>query len=332
MTFRLGMLASILGNGLLTGVGRRPAAIAIQALTLFFAFGLATVAVARIDQKAVGSSNSTGAVLPWSRVTQLGMTIAATLAIPLWLIRVYNPAALRTALSWFSPLWIVVRWLLLQLLVALFVLIAPLLERLALYIRSLIDQTPRPPPAPPVQSGNYVDIVAIIREWTILRYCLVTLAIVFVLGLIWLFFMRTRLRIRAEEVEEVHAEEIGFGTGLSRGALDPFRAWINLLRRHGLSNRLLAAISVQNIYANLGRLARQRGFPRRPAQPPDAYLVLLQCAFPDQAERLQRITAVYMRVHYGDQAIARSELEQLRDDYIEIIKTNYPDDPQVSRR
>jgi hypothetical protein len=87
------------------------------------------------------------------------------------------------------------------------------------------------------------------------------------------------------------------------------------VRRFGLSSQLLAAISVENIYANLCRIARRRGYPRRPALPPDDYLPQLAQAFPGQDEPLARITAAYMRVHYGDRPVSLDELSALRADY-----------------
>jgi hypothetical protein len=84
---------------------------------------------------------------------------------------------------------------------------------------------------------------------------------------------------------------------------------------------LLAAISVQNIYANLCRLARQRGYPRHPAQPPDDYLPVLAQAFSGQEEALTRITAAYMRVHYGDRPVTPDELAEVRRDYRLVRKS-----------
>jgi len=75
---------------------------------------------------------------------------------------------------------------------------------------------------------------------------------------------------------------------------------------------------VQNIYANLSRLASRRGYARHPAQPPDDYLPVLGEAFAGQEEALARITAAYMRVHYGDQAVSSAELGQIRKDYDQV--------------
>ena len=83
---------------------------------------------------------------------------------------------------------------------------------------------------------------------------------------------------------------------------------------------MLAAISVQNMYANLCRMAGRRGYPRHPAHPPDRYLLRLVQAFGGQQEALARITSAYMRVHYGDRAVTVAELVQLRRDY-ENVRT-----------
>ena len=86
----------------------------------------------------------------------------------------------------------------------------------------------------------------------------------------------------------------------------------------GIGHQLLAATSVRNIYANLTRLATQRGYPRQKHQPPDHYVGEMAKAFGGFEQPLQRITAAYMRVHYGDHPIERGELAQIQSDYREI--------------
>ncbi|MEZ4660080.1 MAG: DUF4129 domain-containing protein [Caldilineaceae bacterium] len=123
------------------------------------------------------------------------------------------------------------------------------------------------------------------------------------------------------------AGEIDLGGNLLQRGLDRLRDWAALWSRYGLSSQLLAAISIQNIYANLSRLARQRGYPRPLNQPPDQYLPTLALAFPTQDARLARITNAYMRVHYGDLPVDEGELSQLRSDYQQILEA-----PETERR
>ena len=151
-------------------------------------------------------------------------------------------------------------------------------------------------------------------------FVLILVVIAAVLGFVLLFLDRMRVRRDQDEAEGESGERVTLGgSTLGRGARW-LRNMTGLVRRFGLSRQLLAAISVQNIYANLCRLARQRGYPRHPAQPPDDYLPDMAQAFDGQEEALARITAAYMQVHYGDQPVSVAELAQLRQDYQQIRK------------
>ncbi|MDQ3247869.1 MAG: DUF4129 domain-containing protein, partial [Chloroflexota bacterium] len=213
--------------------------------------------------------------------------------------------------------------LLLRLLIGLLLLTSPFLEWLAATLRRWITGVNRS--QPPLE-GVFGDSTAsttvlgeLVRNFAVVRYCLVMGIVLLVLGLFWLFFVRRSQSVRSDESEESAQERIGLG---ELGDLwSRLRAWAALTRRYGLGSGLLAAISVQNIYANVSRLARQRGYPRPPAQPPDDYLALLGQAFPGQDQPLARLTEAYMRVHYGDHPVAEGELDQLRADYALIRET-----------
>jgi len=329
VSFRLGMLLALLGNGLLAHGVSQPQATAIVYLVIFFAFGLAAVALARIDQKAVGIAHSSGALLPWSQVVQLWLAIAAVLGLSGAAALLYTPATLRAALGVLGPVGRLIQWVLIQIIFVLFWLLTPLLEALARYLQGIAGEVqPQPietPEAPPV----YVGLDDVVREWSLLRYCLAAGAIALALFLIFVFFTRAQLRPRADEAEEHADEPVRFAPGSLRQGLDRLRDWLHLLTRHGAGQQLLDAISVENIYANLVRLARRRGYPRRPSQPPERFLPTLTLAFPGHDERLARITAAYLRIHYGEQPITAGELEQLRADYAAI--TAPPADPGEGR-
>jgi len=319
VTFRLGMLLALLGGLLLTTFGGQPAAIAILAFALFFAFGLLAVALARIDEKAVGAANSTGALLPWARLAQLVASILLFLGMALASTRIINPTALRALIHVFDPLWSAIGWVLMRLLVVVFLLLGPLMERFVAYVQRLAENIEPQPVGEPVGPIEFGTVETAVREWAALRYCLTAGVILFVLLLLLLFFVRTRPRTRTAEPEGVAPEELSVSGGLERLGLGRVREWLNLLRRHGFSRQLLAAVTVQNMYANLGRIARRRGHPRAPAQSPDDYLPALRQAFPGSDAQLLRITLAYMRVHYGDQRISQDELDQLRADYAHAL-------------
>ena len=130
-----------------------------------------------------------------------------------------------------------------------------------------------------------------------------------------LYLERVRKAGMRTEDEDEGLERASFGGGLLDRALSGLRGAGRLVGRFGLGRDLLAAISVQNIYANLCRIGRQRGRPRLISQPPDAYLPVLAVVFPGEEERLRRITAAYMRVHYGAHPVSGEELAALREDY-----------------
>lgn len=325
VSFRLGMLVALVGNTLLILVAQQPVAMALIYFWLFFAFGLLAVAVARIDEKAIGAAQSTGAALPWSRFGQLLLLLGATIAALIASARVYTPANIKTVLGWFSPLWNFLGAILLWIFYTFFWLVAPLLDQLIAFLRSLLANlepiTPLQPSGPPVApTPNPMTLSEVVQHFALVRYCLVAGIIMAVLLLLLILFVRPRQRGLAEEQEQTAQE----GWALGGNPFARLRDLGQLLRRYGLGPGLLAAISVQNIYANVGRLAGRRGYGRATAQSPDEYLARLQAAFPGEEERITRLTAAYMRVHYGDQPVNEIELAQLRDDYTVLQTTTAP--------
>lgn len=318
VSFRLGLLLTLLGNALLTSMTTQPVAVAIHYFWLFLACGLVAVALARVDEKALIGEHSTGALMPWSRIGLVGGTVALTLGSALLLARLYTPENIRVVLAWFAPLWLAIGWLLLRILTIFVWLVSPLMEWIIAYFQSLELEIPQRSMAQgELLPGDteYVSIANLVQNFAVLRYCLVVGVIVIVLGLLWLFFIRTARQPRGDEAEEMNATGLDLGGNPFRRGLDRLRDLANLLRQYGLSNQLLDAITVQNLYANLTRIARQRGYPRLPSQPPDEYVPRLMRAFPAHEGALARITNAYMRVHYGDHPVTAEELEQLRADY-----------------
>lgn len=333
VTFRLGLLLAIVANAALTELAPDGLSAAAVYFALFMVFGLLAVALARIDQKAVGAANSSGALLPWSRVTQLLVAIGIVLGVGWIAAAIFTPALLRTVLGWFGPVGAVFQWLLVQFVFLFFWVFGPILEALATYLAGIIAEIPAQEPseiAPPVEP---VTITTLVREWALLRYCLVTAAIVLVLGLIWLFFVRTRLYNRRNEEEETVNEEASRQPGRLSLNLDRLKAWLGLVGRYGVGRRLLAAISVENMYANLVRMARRRGYPRPPALPPERFLPTLDHAFPGRSENLATITRAYLSVRYGEHPAQAEELAEIRAAYTRIVEQadNEPEDGEQHR-
>lgn len=324
-SFRLDLLLFILGAGILSFVGGQDARLI---LWLFLAMGLTAVALARAAEKATDAW-SAGSLPSLRRLGQLLLAVGATVGAAALLSVFYTPDGIkRVLLVWLRPLWVLLGPVLQLLLQLLFIVLQPiflalewLLTRLMqnadwTFIGEILDsfnlglETEKAvEPAEGIFSGLPPWV------WTALRYLFILLVLVVLVSLVLLFLNRVRARHDQAETEQESGEDITLGGATLGRGLRWLRDMAGLVRRFGLSRQLLAAISVQNIYANLCRLARQRGYPRHPAQPPDDYLPVLAQAFPGQVEALARITAVYMQVHYGDQPVADAELAQLRQDY-----------------
>ncbi|MGB9301662.1 MAG: DUF4129 domain-containing protein, partial [Anaerolineae bacterium] len=262
------------------------------------------------------------------RVAQLGAAVGLTVGGVAGLSLAYTPSSIRTALGWFGPLWkalgvllepvgIVLLWLVEVIINGLYWLLSRLLVGHNL---EFLDDL----------RGRFGELLALLQRpdtatitlpaWlmTILRYGGVLLALLIAVRIILLSLERIRSRYREEEPEEELEEEVTLGGGTLGRGWRWLRDRVGLVRRFGVGRELLAAISVQNMYANLCRLAGRRGYPRHPAQPPDRYLPVLVEAFGGHQGALSRLTAAYMRVHYGDRAVGIGELARLRRDYDQV--------------
>ncbi|MCX6031270.1 MAG: DUF4129 domain-containing protein [Chloroflexi bacterium] len=326
VSFRLGLLLLVAGAAFRSNVFKLDLT---PLLWVYFGLGLTAVAVAQIHEKAA-DAQSAGAPLPPRRLAQLLATVALTVAGMALLSAGFTPAGIRRVLGWLDPLWRVLEFLLLGILWLLGLILNPILEWLvrqltAILRNSEIDVSGLQ--APQLGATEPQDILPWLPPWvktTLTSAAIalaITIAVLLVLGFLVLYLEKSR-RAKARDEGELEAiEALTFGGGILRRGLRALRNATRLVRRYGVGRGLLAAISVQNIYANLCRLARQRGCGRPPAQPPDIYLSILGRAFPGQDERLGRITAAYMRVHYGEHSVALAELAGLRADYHAIRET-----------
>jgi hypothetical protein len=329
LTFRSGLLLMILGGGIYTtlvGPALAAPALAVSALLplvwLYFALGLVAVSLARIGEKA-SEAQSAGEVLPPRRLAQVLAAVGVTVTLLAGLTLAYTPDSLRRGLHVLDPLWRLLRPVLMAVLVLVMRILNPVLLWLealvAGWMRGALPEQAAPPPASGTPGRpNPLDSLP---SWSLdlIRNALIVLVIVVVviggIAFLLLYLEKVRKATGIEAGEEEDTEQATFGSGILQRGLDSLRRAARLARRFGMSRELLAAISVENIYANLCRIARQRGHARLSSQPPDAYLPVLARAFPGSDDRLRRITHAYMRVHYGDHQVTRAELVALRADY-----------------
>lgn len=333
VNFRLGLLLSVIGNALLVSSGRTTPGDAFTFFALFMMAGLTAVSVARIDEKALLTEHSRGAVLPWIQVVQITGAALVTLLLGGLLALLYRPATLLRVLGWFAPVWRLLEVLVTAFLYAVVWMLAPVMNAAIRFFQWLAEKIdPIEPPQQEQAFGEIIivrptDITGLLERHDNVRYVLVALMILAAFALIWLFFVRSRRRMLVDEEEAWVAEQVTFGGGILGRGVDRLRDLLDLVRRYGLGTQLLAAISIHNIYANTTRMARMRGFPRPTAQPPDLYLPTLRAAFPGCEAELARITEAYMRVEYGDQALDEVELDQVRAGY-RLVRNVPPPDKQ----
>lgn len=329
ISFRLGVLLALLGGGILALRHPQLADGALLLAGFFISLGLLAVSLARSEEKAESAAGSVGASLPWDRLLQLFLAVGVTIGLALLLTGFFTPERIRLVLAFFNPLWDLLGDLLLLVLLALtfvlervvrwlFALLAPLLEGLD-FAETLSEAfarltVPTEAQETAVIEGGPANETALL----LMRAAFALVVLVVVLAVVYLLVARRRARPRPDEAESADAEQITLGGGALRRGWQRLRNLAGLVRRYGLGRELLDAISVENLYANLCRIARQRGQARRPSEPPDEYLPRLVQAFPGHAEELATITEAYMRVYYGEQALGGEELEGLKKEYERI--------------
>ena len=301
--------------------------VGLTLFSLFLLSGLLGLAMARLEEKITLGSHSLGRSRPRSLFTQMGLLLLALGLLGFAATRLFSQVVAKQIILSFIPLG---RWLstyiftpLIQLLIPVLEFIFKILERIIAYLFTLLpndflsgpsgDQSGVPEP-------ELVDMGELLAEYAGIRYAVV-LIVLSIIGLI-LFgtIRRILLRQLANEAEE---EDTAYGSAngsLFQDGLDRLRQLYNRLR--GLAPKPLLAIeTIENMYANLCRMAARRGYERGVDQPPDRYLPQLQIVFPHSEAGLQMITKAYMRAHYGEQQFTSAEMEALQQAYNGIIQS-----------
>jgi hypothetical protein len=287
-----------------------------------FPLGLLSLVVGQTDEKAT-AAGSVGRPLGGRHMAELALIVLVVWGLGLTLLAApagWLAAVLDTVLG---VIFLVVMQ---GLLVLVFLLYPIILEAVGFFIRTFggSDITPPGLREPGVLLAEDVPLIGAITQlppWVLdlLQLGALLLVLVGAALIVALVWKAVRPRRRGTAQHEQSRWALPDGSFLRQG-LARVKDALALARQMGIGQPLLAATSVRNIYANLTRLATQRGYPRQKHQPPDRYMEELVKAFAGFEQPLQRITAAYMRVHYGDHLIERAELEQIQSDYREIRK------------
>ena len=288
----------------------------------FFFFSLLAVALARVKDK---SQVSGGIERPFGPRWLVILTIASLAVLGLsWLLsHVYSVQGFRAALAWMDPLFLWMGWAAAWLVVQFLRLIGPLMEWVITALGQLLGSVELQPLELPalkaLEEAQKQGAQGEPPAWALLlgRYLCPTLfvAAALLLIVIWLEYRYPRSRRVVEDERRPLWSEAGEGLdagGLVRRKWEQLRDLMVQVGRFGLGRRLYAALSVRAIYANVIRLAEQRGFPRPPARTPYEFLPTLARAFPGCDADLVQITEAYVKVHYGEVPADQEELETLR--------------------
>lgn len=188
----------------------------------------------------------------------------------------------------------------------------------------VVTPMPASPTPTPLPEGTLRTLEGLLKGgWGLLVLGALFVAVSFALQRV------VRGRARAATDEGAERERVSLQAALRR-LTQGMRDTLDAVRHFGLGRGLLDAVSVQNMYANVCRLAAARGVPRPAQQAPDAYLASLTALYPEAAAELKRLTLVYMRVHYGERIPTPEELEQARADYAHILEVDRQGTRQAS--
>ncbi|MCL6430824.1 MAG: DUF4129 domain-containing protein [Anaerolineae bacterium] len=279
-------------------------------LSLFFALGLFAIGLARVEEVQRERGAVRSPFTPsWALLLAAGALGAV--AVGLLVTRVLSRTLIAAVWHALSPVGVVLRWVLYQLVWLVFVVVEPLVN--ALY-RALAPGGQDPvgivtPPAPttplraPAPTGLPVPVRAIL--WAGFALTLLVIIALVVIGL-----QRREAEGEAEAGPEAAWEQ-------TDGEDADLRAGLRRLRRlarrlAGLRPGPYTLATVREIYASLLRMASRHGMPRGSAETPYEFESRLDGAWPEVRGQVEALTEAYVRVRYGGRRLSGEELEALR--------------------
>ena len=320
--FRKGVLALLLTTAIFRYVSHQSALLFVY---VFFFFGLLAVALGRAEEKARTTGDGRAPIQRvWLGI--VGVSVATVMLLSwlfgqIWSLDGFRALwrALTPVVGWTAPYIEAGMLFFLRLL-------NPLLEWFVNLIKSAVggkggedvinNLTKNMPGADKVMGGG--EVVSTTPGWLefFVRYVLpVTIALVVLLVLVlWLVKRRQSSKLTTIDEEHTRVESLegqGLMDALRRG-FGRVKDLAGLVGQFGVGKGFYAAVSIRHIYANLQKLAAERGYPRDPAWTPNDYLPALKRAFPGQDEALQHITEVYNAYEYGHVSTDPAEMEKLK--------------------
>ena len=337
--FRKGVLALLVTATLFRYLSHQSALLFVY---VFFFFGLLAVALGRAEEKASTTGDGRAPIQrAWLGI--IGLSVLAVTGLA-WLFgQIWSLAGFRALWRALTPL---VGWTAPYFEAALLFflrLLNPLLEWLVNLLKSAVggkggeevinNLTKNIPGADKLMGeGESVYAPPTLLE-IFFRYVLpITIGLIVLLLLVfWLVRRRRTKKISLLQEEHTRVEGLegqGLMDALRRG-FGKLKDLAGMVGQFGVGKQFYAALSVRHIYANLQKLAAQRGFPRDPSWTPNDYLPRLMQAFPGQEEALRHITEVYNAYEYGHVSTDADEMAQLQAAWEAIRTLPPPENPPL---
>lgn len=280
-------------------------------LPLFFFFGLLGISLSRAESFLVVWKQPVS--FGWRWAVFMGLAAAAIVLLGM---------AVALFITSLPPEQIadVVRFLLaipvalcLLVLAPLFLLLEPVFTAIARMVDDILSQRLNPvpnegnnelfqqPQQPNPLQGLFDQLHQVFDALGGIQTCMIIIVVLVILSVV-IFAIRRgqRAEVRfGEDREDLDIDEGGLG-GLLRRGLNALGDVFGALGQFGLGRGLMAALTIRRIYARMGRLAGQRGYPRALAETPYEYRVTLQAAFPDLEPQVSLVTEAYVQVRYGE--------------------------------
>lgn len=316
-SFRVGLLIfvwCILIIALITGQDASPFVVA------FFFFALIATAMARIEDVSQTRASSLARFSGFRLFTTLG---SVTLLIALggllaFLLR--NVDLRKVLLPFFIVLEVIVVGLILVILaIAEWVFTGLRLDQLGLgdRLQELFSQLKLVAdnltvPFGGEEAGGPPAAVSIVKIVTSIAIPVVLIALVVLFT--WWQIRRARARALDDSRESIWSPSALARDlkALLQAGREQLGGIVDLVDRFGLGARLLRALTIRRIYANLVRLATELGHPRYKTQTPYEYKRTLYEALPGSEDDVDTITEAYVRAHYGEVPDTREQVDRIR--------------------
>lgn len=293
-------------------------------IVAFFFFSLMAVAMARVEEV---SRLRGGQAMPLGRAWLgiLALASAAVIGVGAAVTGLLAGPLPGQVLSWLSPVWLILIALI-ALILSLFVaalavlveFVASVIPNIDLRFMAQLEERLQTIRQSISQMGasfspEVMHVVGVLQG----------LAFMVILALVLVGVLRAVRRLQSAPSQRGQGTETLLTGGLLasawRGLLDESAGGLaRLVQRFGLGRRMLAALSIRRIYAQMARLAATRGYPRAPSETPYQYLSSLARAFPNATDQVRLITKAYVNVHYGELPETPEDLATIRAAWAEL--------------